>query len=250
MEIARLPNDPGVIARRAAEHQAVIADRDDVIADRDAVIADREQLVAQLQEQVRLLKAWQFAAKAEKAKPHLAEDQYSLFDEAELAAMNAVRELEAGEEAETTEVAGHSRCKRGRRPISDAYPRVDVVHDIPEEEKVCACGCALTRIGEETSEKLDIVPQKIQVIRHIRPKYACRACEGVEDDGPTVKTAAMPRQIIPQGIVTPSLLAYILISKYADGLPFYRQSAMFGRLGVDISRATMSGWALRAAKAC
>jgi transposase len=254
MEIAHLPNDldslKDVIARMAAEHQAAIADRDAVIAEREAVIADREQLVAQLQEQVRLLKAWQYAARSEKAKSRLAEDQYSLFDEAELAAIQAVREPETGEEAEATEVAGHSRRKRGRRPISDAYPRVDVIHDIPEEEKVCACGRALTRIGEETSEKLDVVPQKIQVIRHIRPKYACRACEGVEDEGPTVKTAAMPPQIIPQGIVTPSLLAYILIGKYADGLPFYRQSAMFGRLGVDISRATMSGWALRAAEAC
>ncbi len=108
----------------------------------------------------------------------------------------------------------------------------------------------MTRIGEEISEKLDIVPQKIQVIRHIRPKYACRDCEGVEDDGPTVKIAPMPPQIIPQGIVTPGLLAYILVNKFADGLPFYRQQNMFDRLGADISRATMSGWTLRAAKAC
>ena len=84
----------------------------------------------------------------------------------------------------------------------------------------------------------------------IRPKYACRACEGVEDEGATVKSTAMPPQIIPQGIVTSSLLACIIIGKYADGLPFYSQSAMFGRLGVEISRATMSGWALRAAEAC
>ena len=127
---------------------------------------------------------------------------------------------------------------------------MDVVHDIPEEEKVCACGCRLSRIGEEVSEKLDIVPQKIRVMRHIRPKYACRACEGVEDNGPTVKIAPLPPQIIPQGIVTPGLLAYILVNKFADGLPFYRQSAMFERLGVDISRATMSAWTIRAARAC
>ena len=103
---------------------------------------------------------------------------------------------------------------------------------------------------EEVSEKLDIVPQKIQVIRTIRPKYACRACEGVEDEGPTVRIAALPPQIIPQGIVTPGLLAYILTGKFVDGLPFYRQQKMFDRLGVDISRAVMSGWTLRAAEAC
>jgi Transposase and inactivated derivatives len=72
----------------------------------------------------------------------------------------------------------------------------------------------------------------------------------VEDDGPTVKAAPMPPQLLPQGIVSPELLAYILVNKFADGLPFYRQSVMFDRLGVDISRATMSGWALRAVEAC
>ena len=69
-------------------------------------------------------------------------------------------------------------------PYSRAdLPRVEIVHDLPESEKTCPCGAVLVRIGEEVSEKLDIVPAKIQVIRHIRPKYACRACEGVEDLG-------------------------------------------------------------------
>jgi len=260
MEAAFLPDDIAalkcIIADMATRHEAGIADResaiierDAIIADHKAVIADHEQLVAQLQEQVRLLKAWRFAAASEKASRR-GEDQYSLFDEAEMAVMQAAAAQETDEETESTEVAGHTRRKKGRRPISEGYPRVEVVHDIPEEDKVCPCGCALSRIGEEVSEKLDIIPQKIQVVRHVRPKYACRACEGVEDDGPTVKTAPMPRQLIPQGIVTPGLLAYILVGKFADGLPFYRQSAMFGRLGVDISRATMSGWALRAAGAC
>ena len=119
-----------------------------------------------------------------------------------------------------------------------------------KRKRFARCGCQLTRIGEEVSEKLDIIPQKIQVIRTIRPKYACRACEGVEDEGPTVKIASMPPQIIPQGIVTPGLLAYILTNKFEDGLPFYRQQKMFDRLGVDISRGVMSAWALRAAETC
>ena len=79
-----------------------------------------------------------------------------------------------------------TRRKRGRRPIPDDLPRVEVVHDLPESEQTCPCGTVLVRIGEEVSEKLDIVPAKIQVIRHIRPKYACRICEGVEDDGPII----------------------------------------------------------------
>lgn len=255
MNTAILPDDPAVlkdlIAGMAAEHETAIAgmaaEHEAVVAEHEAVVAGKDGYIAQLEEQVKLLKALQYAAKSEKSKSSQGEEQYSLFDEAEFV---AEQDEAADAEVETTEVAGHTRAKRGRRPIAAEYPRVDVVHDIPEEDKVCPCGCELTRIGEEVSEKLDIVPQKIQVIRHIRPKYACRSCEGVEDEGPTVKTAPMEPQLIPQGVVTPGLLAYVLINKFCDGLPFYRQQNMFDRLGVDIPRATMSGWALRAAKAC
>ncbi len=110
----------------------------------------------------------------------------------------------------------------------------------------------LTKISEEVSEKLDIIPQKVQVIRHIRPKYACKGFEGTASEGisSTVKIAPMPPQLIKQGIVTPGLLAYILVNKFCDGLPFYRQTSMFARLGIDIPRSTMSSWALLVAKAC
>ena len=74
---------------------------------------------------------------------------------------------------------------------------MEIIHDLPESEKACPCGAELVRIGEEVSEKLDIVPAKIQVIRHIRPKYACRICEGVEDDGPTVKNAPVRSLLMP-----------------------------------------------------
>lgn len=241
-----LPNDPAalkaIIADMSVRHENTVAH---MVAEHSSIIADKDQYIAELKEQVRLLKRLRYEAQTEKSKPSHGELQYRLFDEAELAAAESEEDS-----TEVTQVDAHVRKKRGRRCISPDYPRVEVVHDIPEEEKVCACGCALTRIGEDVSEKLDIVPQKIQVIRHVRPKYACRSCEGVEDDGPTVKTAPMPPQIIPQGIVTPGLLAYVLVNKFCDGLPFYRQSSMFDRLGVDISRATMSGWALRAAEAC
>lgn len=233
MNVLALPDDPAVLKR-------IIVD---TVSEKDSVIADQRAEIVRLVEQVRLLKALRFQAQSEKVRPHGHEIQYPLFNEAEM----VVDEVDSADEK--TEVPAHTRKKPDRRPISPDLPRVDVVHDIPEDEKVCACGCELTRIGEEVSEKLDVIPQKIQVIRHIRPKYACRACEGVEDDRPTVRIAPMPPQIIPQGIVTPSLLAYILINKFADGLPFYRQSVMFGRLGVEISRATMSGWAVRAGQA-
>ena len=227
--------------------KAIIVEQNAALAEREAVITGHLAHIAQLQEQVRLLQALRFLAASEKARPSQGEAQYSLFDEAEVAAPPA----EAPSEADTAVVvASYTRAKKGRKPIAEDFPRVEIVHDIPEADKICPCGCELTRIGEETSEKLDIVPAKIQVLRHIRPKYACRGCEGVEDDGPTVKIAPMPPQLITQGVVTPSLLAYTLTNKFVDSLPFYRQERMFERMGLDISRATLSGWALRAAKAC
>lgn len=218
----------------------------DDIAALKQIIADRDALISQLEERNRLLQAILYGSKSERRPaPTSVEQQHSLFDEAE-------QTVAAREPSSFLEVCvqGHARAKRGRKPIPAEFPRVEIVHDIREEEKTCACGAALTRIGEEVSEKLDIIPARIQVLRHVRPKYACRACEGVEDDGPTVKSAAMPPQLIPQGIVTPGLLAHVAVAKYADALPLYRQEGQFLRLGLDISRGTLAGWMIRTATAC
>lgn len=142
------------------------------------------------------------------------------------------------------------RKKKGRKPIPKNLPRVKRIHDIDESEKVCECGCQKIRIGEEVSEQLDIIPAQIQVIEHIRPKYACKNCEGVESDGPTVAIAPMPEQIIPKCIGTSGLIAYVLVAKFVDALPFYRQEKQFLRIGVEISRATMCNWARKVAESC
>jgi transposase len=147
-------------------------------------------------------------------------------------------------------IAEHTRKKPKRKPLPADLPRIEVVEDIDESEKVCACGAKLSRIGEETSEKLDIIPAKIRVIRTIRPKYACKSCEGVESEEPTVKIAPPPPQIIPKGIATPGLVAHIAVSKYADALPLYRQEKIFSRYGVELTRSTMAGWMVKAAECC
>ena len=159
-------------------------------------------------------------------------------------------DLEKEPEDEKVDVPAHSRKKKGRKPLPEDLPRVEIVHDIPEEEKVCQCGSHLSRIGEEICEKLDLIPAIIRVIRHIRPKYSCKSCEGVEDDGATVKIAPVPPQIIPKGIASSGLLAHILTAKFEDALPFYRQEKQFSRLGVDLGRATMCNWAIKAAEQC
>jgi transposase len=194
-----------------------------------------------LQEMVRLLKNELFGRKSEAlAAGH--PNQLQLF--------TPDTPLEPIQSDDQIVVPEHTRKKRGRKPLPADLPRVEVIHDLPEAEKQCACGTQLSRIGQEICEKLDYIPAKIQVIRHIRPKYACKQCEGVEDDGPTVKIAPPPAQLIPKSNASEGLLAHIAVSKFADALPLYRQQKMFDRLGVEIPRATLANWMIEAAVGC
>lgn len=132
---------------------------------------------------------------------------------------------------------------RGRRPLPKHLERVMVIHDLSDAEKRCACcGEPLFCIGEDSSEQLEFIPAKARVIKNIRKKYACRGCAG------NVKMAVLPLQPIPKSISTPGLLAYIIVSKYEDHLPLYRQEDILQRMGVDIFRATLSFWMLRCAE--
>jgi transposase len=204
--------------------------------------ADRQhdqEKIRYLEQYVRLLKNEIFGRKTEK-NVVLDDKQRLLFSEED-------GQLPAAENppAEPVVVPEHSRRKRGRKPLPAGLPRVDVIHDIDESEKTCACGCQLKRIGEETCEKLDYIPAVVRVERHIRYKYACPECEGVESEGPTVKIAPVAEQLIPKSIVTAGLLAHIVVSKFEDALPFYRQEKMFARLGIELGRATMCGWVIK-----
>lgn len=213
-----------------------------------SLTSEYEKEIQYLKEKNNLLLQKLFGRKSEKLTP---EDvlQGRLFDEPEF--FSAVEKDESEEKPEpVTVVSSYTRKKRGRKPLPESLQRVDVVHDIPEEEKLCACGCEMKRIGEDVSEKLDIIPPRIQVLRHIRYKYACKNCEGSESDEPAVKTAPLPPQIIPQGIVSPGLLAWVLVNKFCDALPFYRQEKLFARIGVELSRATFCNWAILAHRSC
>lgn len=197
-----------------------------------------------LQERLRLFQKELFGRKSEKQDLPIDRKQLQLFDEAE----SSVAEISAKDD--DLVIAEHKRKKPKRKPLPEDLPRQEVIHDLKPEEKICACGAELSRIGQDVSEKLDIVPAKIQVIRHIRYKYACKSCEGVEDDGPTVKIAPMPPQIIDKSMATSGLLAYIATAKYADALPLYRQEKIFLRYGIHLPRVTMAGWMVKLSQAC
>ena len=195
-----------------------------------------EARVLTLTEQLNLALARRYAARSEKLAP----DQLRLFDEAEVD-MESVEipgdeDRDDDADADTVEIGAHLRKKRGRKPLPEALPRIEVIHDLPAAERICPHdGRELKAIGEAVSEQLDIVPATIQVIRHIRRKYAC-------DCGQCIKTAPMAPQPIPKSLASPGLLAHIAVSKYTDAIPLYRQEQILKRIGVDLPRATSARW--------
>jgi transposase len=203
-----------------------------------------QEKIHYLEEQLRLFKNELFGRSSEKRHaPH--PDQLPMFNGDD---DHGGRQEQTAED--TIVIGSHSRKKRGRKALPKDLPRIDIIHDIDEEQKQCGCGQIKIVIGEEISEKLDYIPAQLRVERHIRLKYACQSCEGVEDDGPTVMIAAPPVQLIPKSNATAGLLAQIAVSKFADGLPLYRQQKIFSRLGIDLSRAVMAKWMIQAAHHC
>jgi transposase len=218
--------------------------KDIVLSLVDELEVKYQEKIHYLEEQLRLFKNELFGRSSEKRhEPH--PDQVPLFDGDD---DNTAGDTQTSED--TIVIAAHARRKRGRKALPEDLPRIDVVHDLSEEEKQCGCGQLKSCIGEEISEKLDYIPARLQVERHIRLKYACKSCEGVEDDGPTVMIAPPSVQLIPKSNSTAGLLAHIAVSKFADGLPLYRQHKIFGRLGIDLPRAVMAKWMVQSALHC
>jgi transposase len=121
-----------------------------------------------------------------------------------------------------------------RKPLPEHLRREDVTHT-PEHECCPGCGGYLKQFGEDVSEQLEYVPESFKVIRHVRPKFACTACERVVE-------APAPSRPIERGLAGPALLAHVLVSKFCDHLPLYRQSEIYARQGVEIERSTLAGW--------
>ena len=215
----------------ATQKQQLLARNEQLQTDKQTVVQKNQHLEAQvltLREQLNLAIARRYAASSEKISP----DQYLLFDEAET-------DTEIELENDEVIVPAHTRKKGGRKKLPETLPRVEVVHELSDEERICPHdGATLAEIGAVTSEQLDIIPAKIQVIRHIRKQYACKC-------GQCIKTAGLPRQPIPKSMASPGLLAHIAVSKYQDALPLYRQETILRRIGVDIPRVTLANWMIQ-----
>jgi transposase len=195
----------------------------------------RDQRIRLLEEALRVLKANTYGPSRERLS--VAAGQVELFNEIEATlditeAVGMEPELKATPLREDKSAGG----KPGRTKLASHLPRVEIRHELTEAERQCGCGGVLAEIGADVSEQIDYVPAKVQVLRHVRVKYACPGCEQC------VKTAALPEHILPKTNASPGLLAQLVTSKYVDSLPLYRQEAMFERYGVRLPRATQAAW--------
>ena len=176
-----------------------------------------------------LLKRMKFAAQSERFNP----EQKSLLQDEIEADLAAVASEIDGLQQESAAVSPQEKKQPKRLPLPANLPRREIRHE--PESSTCRCGCQMKRIGEDVAEKLDYVPGVFTVERHIRGKWACAKCE-------TLTQVPVDPHIIDKGIPTTGLLAQVLVAKYADHLPLYRQEAIFGRAGLAIPRSTLAQW--------
>lgn len=220
-----LPDDIDALKAIILASQAKMADQDGIIERKEDRIIRLEKLLADLKRAL-------YGAKSEKANP----DQYHLALEDIETAMAVVH---AEDEAIDPPKTAASKSRAGRGVLPKHLPRVEEL--IAPEDVTCGCGAERHIIGEDVSERLDIVPAQFRVLVTRRPKYACRSCEaGI------IQAPAKPH-LVEGGMPTEATIASVIVSKYADHLPLYRQSQIYARQGVDIDRSTLAFWVGKAA---
>ncbi|WP_332712192.1 IS66 family transposase [Pelagibacterium mangrovi] len=193
----------------------------------------KDERIAQLEKLVAAFKQAAFGRRSEKSDP----DQFELALEDLETAIAAIHAEEDAENRAAKRPAKPRSANRGSLPRH--LPRIEEI--IEPESLVCGCGGGLHCIGEDVSERLNVIPAQFRVIVTRRPKYACRSCT----DG--VAQAPAPARLISGGLPTEAMVAHVLVSKYADHLPLYRQAQIYSRQGVDLDRSTLADWVGRAA---
>ena len=193
-------------------------------------------------QQIAMLKQAIYGKKSEKKIPAACEEQLSfLFDEAEVSSNEDKEDKEDNGDLtadEEYEDVSFRRKKAGRKSLPKNLPRERIIHQLPESELQCNCGSVLCKIGEDVSEELHVIPAKLSVKEHVRYKYACKSCEE------NIKRAPAPFRPLAKALASSSLVSDVLVKKYEDHLPLYRQSKIWGRLGIHISRQTLSNWVI------
>lgn len=234
---ADLPADPDALRAFALACQAELATATAELKAAQTAVQLRTLEIEKLKFQIAKLRRMQFGRSSERITRQIEQLELQL------------EELETGEAEEIAQADAEHRpapirekTKPKRKPLPEHLPRQEIVHE-PEHDGACVCpdcGGGMARLGEDVTEVLDYVPGRFQVIRHVRPKYACKSCDAIAQ-------APAPALPTPRGRATPATLAHLLVSKYCDHLPLYRQSEIYAREGVDLDRSTLCDWVGQAA---
>jgi len=222
IDLAALPEDVETLHRMIG----------DLVRERDSARAEAEAEIDRLKRILKTLQRMRFGRRSERLDP----------DQLQLGLEDVAADLAGAEEAIGRTDGGARRVSAHpdqRLSLPDHLPRDDRVIDIGGDACPC-CGGALHLIGESVSEMLDHVPARLRVLRIRRPKYGCRSCG-------TIHQAPAPERPVAKGLASPALLSHVLISKYCDHLPLYRQSQIFARQGVALNRSTLANWVAGAA---
>lgn len=229
---ADLPSDPDALRAFALACQGELAAATAELQAAKLAIQLRTLEIEKLKFQIAKLRRMQFGRSSERLTRQI--EQFEL----------RLEELEAGEAEEISKAAAKDRplpIREGdrpkRKPLPDHLPRQEIVPEPAHDGAgTCPdCGGDMARLGEDVTEILDYIPGRFRVIRHVRPKYACRCCD-------VITQAPAPALPTPRGRAAPGMLAHLLVSKYADHLPLYRQSEIYARDGLDLDRSTLSDW--------
>jgi transposase len=229
---ADLPSDPDALRACALACQNELATAAAELQAAKLAVQLRTLEIEKLKFQIAKLRRMQFGRSSERLSRQIEQLELRL------------EELEAGEAEDISKAVAEDRPlpirdgdRPKRKPLPDHLPRQQIVHE-PTQDGGCtcpACGGGMARLGEDVTEILDYIPGRFRVIRHVRPKYACRRCDAITQ-------APAPALPTPRGRAAPGMLAHLLVSKYCDHLPLYRQSEIYARDGLDLDRSTLSDW--------
>jgi transposase len=222
---ADLPDDIDTLRAMIAERDAALAAKDVAVSELREQLSTRTAEIEHLKLLIAKLQRMQFGRKSEKLDRQIEQLELRLED------------LQADEGVSASQAQRQGRPFRTppqRKPLPAHLPREEQRH-LPDHDACPSCGGSLKPLGEDVSEQLEYVPARFKVIRHVRPKLACSCCD-------CIVQAAAPSRPIARGLPGPGLLAHVLVSKFADHLPLYRQSVIYARDGVELSRALLADW--------
>jgi transposase len=205
----------------------------DMVIRQHAQISSHDTEIERLRLIIAKLRRMQFGRKSEKIQKEIEQLELQLED---LEAVSAEKREQTEKALAPADAAVFAEAVRkpARRPLPDHLPREVAIHE-PEEKGCPACGGGLNKLSEDISEMLEYVPARFKVIRHVRPKLSCTKCDAIVQ-------AEAPSRPVARGLAGPGLLAHVLVSKYADHQPLYRQSEIYAREGVELERSTLADW--------